>query len=70
VRSIGNIGAHMEKDISVIIDVDPDEADSLLRLIEELLEEWYIRRHERNERMKKIVEAAQSKQAAPHQGTT
>jgi Domain of unknown function (DUF4145) len=26
VRSIGNIGAHMEADINVIVDVDPDEA--------------------------------------------
>ena len=27
IRSIGNIGAHMEKDIDLIIDVDPDEAE-------------------------------------------
>jgi len=25
VRSIGNIGAHMEKDINLIVDVDPEE---------------------------------------------
>src|ERR1019366_3058534 len=29
VRSVGNIGAHMEKDINVIVDVDPDEAAKL-----------------------------------------
>ena len=32
VRSIGNIGAHMEKDINVILDVEPDEAQALTRL--------------------------------------
>ena len=26
VRSIGNIGAHMEKDINLIVDVEPEEA--------------------------------------------
>ena len=61
VRSIGNIGAHMEKDINLIVDVEPDEADLLLRLIEVLLEEWYIRRHEREEHMQKVIAAAQAK---------
>jgi hypothetical protein len=30
VRSIGNIGAHMEKEINLIIDVEPDEAELLI----------------------------------------
>ena len=30
VRSIGNIGAHMEKDINVIVDVDAGEAQALI----------------------------------------
>jgi len=63
VRSIGNIGAHMEKDINVIVDVDPEEANLLLGLIEVLLEEWYIRRHDREEHMQKVIAAAQSKSA-------
>ena len=61
VRSMGNIGAHMEKDINLIVDVDPEEADMLLRLIEVLLDEWYIRRHEREEHMQKVITAAQAK---------
>jgi hypothetical protein len=61
VRSIGNIGAHMEKDINVIVDVEPEEAELLIGLIESLLEEWYVHRHERDEHMKKIVAAAQAK---------
>lgn len=61
VRSLGNIGAHMEKDINLIVDVDPEEADLLLRLIEVLMEEWYIRRYEREEHMQKVIAAAQAK---------
>ena len=64
VRSIGNIGAHMEKDINLIVDVEPEEADLLLRLIEVLLEEWYIRRHDREEHMQKVIAAAQEKSIA------
>jgi hypothetical protein len=61
VRSIGNIGAHMEKDINLIVDVEPKEAELLLRLIEVLLEEWYISHHEREEHMQKVITAAQNK---------
>lgn len=61
VRKIGNIGAHMEKDINLIIEVDPKEAGILLKLIEQLVEEWYINRHERELRLKSIVEIAKDK---------
>ena len=63
VRSIGNIGAHMEQDINVIVDVEPDEAGVLIGLIETLIEEWYVHRHERAERMSKIVAVAAAKKA-------
>lgn len=68
VRSIGNIGAHMEKDINLIVDVEPEEAELLLRLIEVLLEEWYIRRHDREEHMQKVIAAAQAKAAVKNGG--
>lgn len=45
-RKIGNIGAHMEKDINIIVDVDPDEAKTLIKLIELLIDKWYIARHD------------------------
>jgi hypothetical protein len=61
VRSVGNIGAHMEKDINIIIDVEPDEAAQLLGLIELLMKDWYITRYERQERLKSIAELAQTK---------
>ena len=67
VRDIGNIGAHMEKDINVIIDVDPDEAEVLIELAETLLEEWYIERHNRQERFKNLgAIAAQKKVLKGH----
>lgn len=58
VRSIGNIGAHMEKDINIIIDVEPEEAQLLIGLIETLLTDWYVARHERQQRMVKIKAVA------------
>ena len=63
VRKLGNIGAHMEKDINVIVDVDPDEAELLIGLIETLLREWYVAREERKARMGSIVAAASAKKA-------
>ena len=47
VRKVGNIGAHIEKDINVIIDVEPREAELLIGLIEMLLKDWYVVREER-----------------------
>ena len=63
VRRIGNIGAHMEKDINLIVEVDSDEAELLVKLIEVLLLEWYVRRHDRDKHMKKIVSVAMAKTA-------
>lgn len=46
IRKVGNIGAHMEKDINVIVDIDPGEAEKLLKVIEKLMNDWYVERHE------------------------
>ncbi|MFP2513988.1 DUF4145 domain-containing protein [Buttiauxella agrestis] len=61
IRSIGNIGAHMEKDIDLIIDVQPEEAQLLLQLIETLLKDWYVERENRRIRAEAIVNAALQK---------
>lgn len=61
IREIGNIGAHMEKDINVIVDVDPNEAQVLIELIESLFEEWYVERQKRNNRFAKISAIAAEK---------
>ena len=63
VRQIGNIGAHMEKDVNVMIDVDPEEASILLELIEMLIEDWYVGRHQRNESVRRVKDLADAKKS-------
>ena len=60
-RQLGNIGAHMEKDINIITDVDAGEAELLIGLIELLMKEWYINRFERDQRLKSIIDIAKEK---------
>jgi Domain of unknown function (DUF4145) len=64
VRGVGNIGAHMEKDIDLIVPVDPGEAQALIVLVEMLFEEWYVARETRQQRFAKIAKIAEDKQAA------
>ena len=64
VRTVGNIGAHMEKDINLIVDVDPNEANMLIGLIEILLKDWYMTREERQDRLTKIKSIADKKEQA------
>ena len=61
VRSIGNIGAHMEHDVNRIIDVDPGEARKLIRLIEHLVEKWYIDRHDEEALYADLADISQEK---------
>lgn len=62
-RQLGNIGAHMEKDTNVIVDIDPNEANSLIKLIELLMKEWYINREERKKLFSNIISTNQTKQS-------
>jgi hypothetical protein len=61
VRSIGNIGAHMEKNINLIIEVEPQEASALIGLIEMLLKDWYIDQHEKEKQLRDIVAISKTK---------
>jgi hypothetical protein len=61
VREMGNIGAHMEADINVITDVDPEEAQILIDLVELLFEDWYVARNDRTKRLAKIRSIAEEK---------
>lgn len=63
IRKIGNIGAHMEKDIDLIIDVDPEETKILIELVESLFEEWYVNREKRKERNAQIIAIRDQKEA-------
>lgn len=62
VRGIGNIGAHMEKDINTIVEVDSGEAQALIELVELLFEEWYVAREVRKLKLARIASIAQEKQ--------
>lgn len=64
VRKVGNIGAHMEQDVNLIIDVEPEEADKLIALIEMLIKEWYINREQRQARLASVKAVAAAKAAA------
>lgn len=46
VRQIGNVGAHMEQDVNLILNISDGEAEKLLKLIELLIKNWYIERHD------------------------
>lgn len=61
-RELGNIGAHMEKGTDVIVDIDPNEAESLIKLIELLMKEWYINREERKQLFTSIISTNEEKQ--------
>ena len=62
VRRIGNIGAHMEKDINTIVDIEPVEAQKLIKLIELLINQWYINRHDQEQLYADILDIDQAKQ--------
>ena len=60
-RKVGNIGAHMEKDINLIVDIKQDEARVLIELIEALFDEWYVSQHKREKRFKNLREITKEK---------
>ena len=63
VRQIGNIGAHMEKDVNLIIDIESDEAEKLILLIERLMQSWYIEREAERQLFDGIMTIKEESQA-------
>ncbi len=62
-RKLGNIGAHPEKDVNLIVDIEPNEALKLLKFIELLMQKWYIERHENELLLQDILELDKEKQS-------
>ena len=62
VRRIGKFGAHMEKDVNLIIDVEPFEAQKLIGLIELLFQEWYVQRETRKQEIAALKGIAEDKE--------
>jgi Domain of unknown function (DUF4145) len=67
-RKIGNIGAHMEKDVNLIIEVEPEEAEKLIKLNELLFKEWYINREERKKLVQEVADIGKQKEAEKKAG--
>lgn len=65
-RRIGNIGAHPEADVNLIIDINPEDAQKLLKVIELLLNQWYIERHEQESLYEDISKLDEAKQDERH----
>ena len=61
-RKLGNIGAHPEKDINLIVDIEPNEAHMLLKFIELLMQKWYIERHDNEQLLQDILDLDKDKQ--------
>ena len=68
VREIGNIGAHMEADVNLIIEIDPNEAQVLIELIEMLFEEWYVQKEQRRRKLDRLQNIAEKKQGQKREG--
>jgi hypothetical protein len=68
IRAVGNIGAHMESDISLIVDVDPGEAQALIELVEMLFEEWYVAKFVRDQKLARVKRIAAEKAEAINSG--
>lgn len=69
-RDIGNIGAHGERDINTIIDVEPDEAGALIRLVEILVEETYVADDREQRELADVLAIAASKKALKQAANT
>ena len=67
VRKLGSIGAHMEKDINLILDVEPEEAQALIDLIELLFDEWYVAKQVREARLHRLGVVVDEKNAMKEQ---
>lgn len=65
-RKLGNIGAHMGKDVNTIVEIDDNEAEMLLQLIELLIERWYIDRHGEEELYNQIAKSSFTKKKGPN----
>lgn len=63
-KGIGNIGAHPEKDINLIVDVEEGEVQTLLELLRILDKEWYLARASRSNSLATVKSLALIKAVA------
>lgn len=60
-KNVGNIGAHFREKSNEILDVEPEEALTMIRLLDFLIEEWYISRNKRLTLLESTKEIGESK---------
>ena len=68
VKAVGNIGAHPERDVNLIVEIVPGEVDQLLDLIHLLDAEWYIARANKAARLARVKMIGQAKADARADG--
>lgn len=51
----------MEKDINLIVNIEPDEAYKLIKLVEHLIDDWYIKRYETEKLYNDIIKIDKDK---------
>jgi hypothetical protein len=59
----------MEKDINLIVDVDEGEAQELIKLIELLIDDWYVARYNRQIQLASVMKIKAAKEAAKKAAT-
>lgn len=62
IRKIGNIGAHPEADINTIIEIEPQDAEKLIKVIEFLIKQWYVERFEREKLFNNVLALSDDKE--------
>jgi hypothetical protein len=60
-KDIGNIGAHPENDVNLVVDVEPHEAETLIALIELIIRKTYIQRNDDETLLQKVEGIAKKK---------
>ena len=63
-KGVGNIGAHPERDINLIVEVEEGEVDALLELLHILDNEWYVAKARRAESLSAVIALGAAKAAA------
>lgn len=62
IKDLGNIGAHPERDINLLVPIEAGEVDLMKETIEHLIEEWYVNRNKTELRKNKLKEVVESKE--------
>ncbi len=61
IRELGNIGAHPENDINLIVPIEEGEAELMKETIEHLIDEWYVNREKTKQRKVNLQNAVAAK---------